>query len=169
MTNAVMLSSILDQCAVEGVQVTLANGQLTITGQQAALDEWRPLLRDLKAGLLKVLEQRTASFRRRVAMLSAHGLSDGEARTLAQRLQERDAVGDERRVCLECRHITGTVTARRCSQWTGAGLSGSQLPRELPTVLQRCKGFNLAPAVTSQRPSGHAHAMPAQHLEGAIQ
>lgn len=163
----------LECCTEEGVTVSVEAGKLVITGQPAALDEWRPLLRSFKAELLALLggalvlvEQRTAHFVRQ-------HVGPTEAQTLALRLQTRDAHRDERRLCLECSHLFDTARTHRCAQWRQAGHAGPQLPRELPIILQRCKGFHLVDIMPAAQPTRHARpatvARPATCFEGATQ
>lgn len=65
-----------------------------------------------------------------------------ESMALAVRLEARDWVwGDDRNVCLECRHLSGTATARRCANYHATGMPGPRVPAELVDVLQHCRGF----------------------------
>jgi len=139
-----LLESVLEQCRVDGVAVALVDGKLVITGQQAALDEWRPVLRGLKPELLELMKHAAEPTDKRTAHFIRQSVKPAEAHALALRLKVRDAQHDERRLCLECSHLFDTTRAPRCAQWRQAGHSGPQLPRELPTILQRCKGFHLA-------------------------
>jgi hypothetical protein len=139
-----MLDSILDQCVAEDVSVSLAGGKLILTGRQATLDEWRPLLGSMKAELLAMLADSAATLQRREAAFVTRGVDPGTAHALALRLKTRDGQNDERRLCLECSHLTGTADPRRCARWQRAGLGGPQVPRELPAILQRCNVFHQA-------------------------
>lgn len=78
----------------------------------------------------------------RLALFTERGLTMDEAKAMAERLQLRDGQMDERRVCLECLHLSGDVTARRCSQWRMLGYSDSRSCLDLVKILQRCAGFN---------------------------
>lgn len=71
---------------------------------------------------------------KREATLKANGLDDQHAERLAEQLLYRDRPdsGDDRRVCLECRHVRN----RRC----GVGL------QTVWSVLQRCERFATRPA-----------------------
>lgn len=168
------LDLVLECCTAEGVTVSLDGGKLVITGQPAALDEWRPVLRSVKdellallAGDLVLVDQRTAHFIRQ-------SIKPAAARALALRLKTRDGQHDERRLCLECSHLFDTTRSPRCAQWRQAGWSGPQLPRELPTILQRCKVFHLAGLESDSTPAHNtpparatAPTRPANHLEEA--
>lgn len=71
-------------------------------------------------------------------------LIDGES--LADKLVVRDREADDRRFCLECRHLYGVgQTSWRCGNWQAAGIAirsrDSQLPADLVLQLQRCDGF----------------------------
>lgn len=78
----------------------------------------------------------------RVVLFTERGLSLHEAETEADRLFTRDAQRDDRRLCLECAHLSGTVTTRRCSQWRALGLSSAAIPADLSLILQRCSEFD---------------------------
>ena len=49
---------------------------------------------------------------------------------------------DDRRVCLECRHLSGDVERRRCSQWRKLWLGDASMPADLVATLLRCAGFS---------------------------
>jgi hypothetical protein len=68
----------------------------------------------------------------------------GRAVTLAERLELRDHQRDDRRLCLECSHMSGTETARRCAQWPNTGMPGPRIPADTVDLLQRCSMFNEA-------------------------
>lgn len=173
MTIDSMLGAVLDRCAAEGVTLALVGGKLIIAGEQAALDEWRPLLRSLKPELIEMMTRATANTQRRAAAFAARGVDADAAHALARRLDVRDTRYDERRLCLECVHFLGMTNACRCAQWRQAKLAGQQLPRELPMILQRCKAFQ--PADLDQAPQSippapkRAYARPATYFEGATQ
>jgi len=163
----------LECCAAEGVSVSVEAGKLVIAGQPAALDEWRPLLRSIKAELLALLGDDLALVDQRVAHFVRQHVSPATARDLALRLKTRDAQHDERRLCLECSHLFDTARTHRCTQWRQAGHAGPQLPRELPIILQRCKGFHLADLKPSALPTHTTrpanNSRPAICLEGSVQ
>lgn len=79
----------------------------------------------------------------RLTLFMDRGLNTEEAEAMVDRLALRDEQHDERRLCLECLHLSGGVNGRRCAQWRKIGLiSGAAIPGELVTLLQRCVGFN---------------------------
>ncbi len=169
-----LLESVLEQCQADGVAVALVDGKLVITGQPAALDEWRPVLRDLKPELLELMTRAAEPIDKRTAYFIRQSVKPAAARALALRLKTRDSQHDERRLCLECSHLFDTTRAPRCAQWRHVGHGGPQLPRELPTILQRCKDFYLADIEPVGQPShdtppGRATtpARPATCFEGA--
>lgn len=167
------LDLMLECCTAEGVTVSVEAGKLVITGQPAALDEWRPLLRSFKADLLALLGGALMPVEQRAAHFVRQHVGPAESQTLALRLQTRDAHRDERRLCLECSHLFDTARTHRCAQWRQAGHAGPQLPRELPIILQRCKGFHLADITPAAKPTRHTRpatvARPATCFEGATQ
>ena len=81
-------------------------------------------------------------FTARLALFTGRGLKAEDADDLAQRLTRRDLERDDRRVCLECRHMYGDVERRRCSQWRKLWIGDASTPADLVDVLQRCTGFN---------------------------
>jgi hypothetical protein len=77
----------------------------------------------------------------RVALFLTHHVPATEAVQLAARLSRRDRERDERRLCLECAHLSGAADARRCANWRATGMRGNTIPAELVSMLQRCAGF----------------------------
>lgn len=67
------------------------------------------------------------------------GLTPHEAEALADALHQRDREGDDRRLCLECRHLRADDEGWRCA--SARGLRGP-LARDLVVRLRhRCPGF----------------------------
>lgn len=86
------------------------------------------------------------AFVARRARLMRWGWPESEAERLAERLTLRDRGGDDRRLCVECRHLGGRADSLwRCASSRTAGV-GSDLPRTLVVQLQRCPGFKDSPA-----------------------
>jgi hypothetical protein len=86
------------------------------------------------------------TFTARRYQFSYKGLPRAEAEALADILVVRDREQDDRRVCLECKHLAGFAsTSWRCLNWQAAGIatrpSDSQLPADFVVQLQRCDGF----------------------------
>ena len=68
-----------------------------------------------------------------------------DAEHLAERLTLRDREQDDRRLCLECAALADN---RRCELAAKGRLAGTDRRLEpVPTVLQRCPGFMLAPGL----------------------
>ena len=94
----------------------------------------------------------------RLRMFADKGLTIADAETLADKLVLRDRDQDDRRVCLECKHLGGRVAGSwRCGNWQAAGIAilprDSQLPADLVLQLQRCDGFTTAtPYSTTKTP-----------------
>lgn len=86
---------------------------------------------------IDTMAERTALFNRR-------GLATLEAELLADKLVTRDREADDRRLCLECAHLSRAGGAMRCAQWQWAGLGAPGIPAGLHLVLQRCDGFKAA-------------------------
>ncbi len=70
-----------------------------------------------------------ARYLKREATLKQNGLDDADAERLAERLLYRDrpGSGDDRKLCLECKNLRGTLCAKRLGP--------------LRFVMQRCDGF----------------------------
>jgi hypothetical protein len=85
----------------------------------------------------------------RLARFTDKGVCHDEAQLLADKLVIRDREQDDRRLCLECTHLTGYGrTSWRCSNWQRAGVAirarDNQLPVDLVLQLQRCDGLTHA-------------------------
>lgn len=84
------------------------------------------------------------AFTARQARFTRMGRADAEH--LAERLTLRDRQHDDRRLCLEC---TALAENRRCLVAARGRLAGADRRLEpVPTILQRCPGFTLAPGLT---------------------
>lgn len=81
------------------------------------------------------------TFNGRLHLFTRHGLDFTKAETLADSLIKRDRDGDDRRLCLECRHLQHGIGLWGCNHWRRAGLAVSGVPAEVVTLLQRCEGF----------------------------
>lgn len=84
----------------------------------------------------------TDLFTARIALFTDRGLNMDDASALADRMAHRDDEHDDRRICLECKHLSGDVVHRRCSQWRKLWIGDASTPADLVDVLQRCAGFN---------------------------
>jgi len=84
-------------------------------------------------------------FNRRAALFVRRGASDTQAEKLADALVLRDRDEDDRRACMECRHLQGN-SPWGCGNWLKAGIalcpSNAGLARELVIRLKRCQGFD---------------------------
>ena len=83
---------------------------------------------------IDTIAERTHLFNRR-------GLPALDAELLADKLVLRDRESDDRRLCLECAHLSGRAGSMRCAQWQRAGLGAAGVPAGFHLVLQRCDGF----------------------------
>ena len=93
------------------------------------------------------------TFEVRLHQFTQKGLARKDAEALADKLMFRDRDLDDRRVCLECKHLIGHGAGSwRCGNWKDAGLAirsrDAQLPAVLAVQLQRCDGFNAHPTFT---------------------
>jgi len=78
----------------------------------------------------------------RQALFCQRGAAPQDAERLADRLVNRDRDDDDRRLCLECRHLRG-AGPYRCGNARAAGLH-ADLARDLVLILQRCHGYDAA-------------------------
>ena len=86
------------------------------------------------------------TFTERLHQFTDKGLARNDGEALADKLVLRDRDKDDRRTCLECRHLAGHGSVSwRCSNWQLADVAirsrDAQLPADLVVQLQRCDGF----------------------------
>lgn len=86
------------------------------------------------------------TFTARLARFTDKGVTLEDAEALADRLVTRDRESDDRRLCLECFHLSGqSGKAWDCRNWKRAGVAlkarDAQLSAALVYRLQRCDGF----------------------------
>lgn len=86
------------------------------------------------------------TFTARLARFTDKGLGLDDADDLADKLVRRDRDLDDRRLCLECIHLSGQCgKAWDCRNWSRAGVAlrarDAQLSAALVFQLQRCDGF----------------------------
>ena len=86
------------------------------------------------------------TFMARLARFTDKGLGLDDAKALADKLVKRDRESDDRRLCLECTHLSSQYgKAWDCRHWQRAGVairaSDAQLSAALVIQLQRCDGF----------------------------
>jgi hypothetical protein len=81
----------------------------------------------------------------RLARFTGKGVIHGDAEQLADKLVTRNRDLDDRRLCLECSHLSGHAGSWRCRNWKLAGIAilarDAGLPSDLVRMLQRCDGF----------------------------
>ena len=72
------------------------------------------------------------------------GILPEVAEATADKLVIRDREKDDRRLCLECKHLNGYTTLR-CNNWKKAGIcnssEGAFVSSDFAILLQRCFGF----------------------------
>jgi hypothetical protein len=85
------------------------------------------------------------AFTARLARFTAKGVTHTDGEALADKLVTRDRESDDRRLCLECSHLSGHAGSWRCRDWQRAGIAiqsrDAGLPGDLVRTLQRCDGF----------------------------
>lgn len=157
--------SLVVECRNNGVTIKLAGDALTLAGDPGAVKVAADLVRPFKADLVRHLGHlacndpapATVEFPEtgaqdapappshttsaRVAVFRDKGLNPDDSLGLALRLAQRDQERDDRRVCLECAHLSGGGRSWSCSQWRKTGMKGPATPSDLVDILQRCAGF----------------------------
>lgn len=138
--------ALLSELADAGVSVTADGESLVIRPASKLTDSMRAALREAKPDLLRMLRELSAvawtdgdiaSFTDRRARLLRWGWAEPDAEALAERLVIRDREQDHRVSCTDCRHYR----PNRCGNHRRAGLSTSEVWRDLAALLQRCPGF----------------------------
>jgi hypothetical protein len=144
-----------------GFSVEVAGDRLLVGPASKLTDDLRAAVRAAKPDLLALLnrphkltlaegdaahaepwdEAAIGRFVARVSLFLRRGIDAAHADDLAERLHLRDAQGDDRALCVECRHLAGHgSSAWRCGNADVAGI-GRDLPDALVTQPQRCPGF----------------------------
>ena len=86
------------------------------------------------------------TFTERLVRFTDKGVIHADAEQLADKLVTRDRESDDRRLCLECLHLSGHAAGSwGCRNWQRAEVANTsrdaRLPDELVRTLQRCDGF----------------------------
>lgn len=148
---------LLHELAEAGFRVTAEGDRLVIRPGSKLTDTLRAALREAKPDLVVLLrdpaqrplapawwgwdDEAIARFEARRDRLVRWGWPDQQAEDLAERLHMRDAHADHRALCLECRHLSGTLASGwRCGNHKAANVS-RELAGELVTMFQDCPGF----------------------------
>ena len=160
---------LLTYLAGAGLSVTADGDRLVIRPASRLTDPMRAALRDAKpellallAGIARTPEQRPymltkaqgdvahaepwdeaaiGRFLARVTHIQPRGFAEQDAEDLAEQLHLRDVQADYRHTCLECAHLSGSVsTDWRCGNHRTADL-GRDLTAGLVTMAQVCAGF----------------------------
>ena len=85
-------------------------------------------------------DKQISRFAFRTALFQRRGAPAGYADELADRLAERDFERDDRRMCLECKHLQHGGGCFAASQgWMAKGTPKRYEP--VPDLLQRCECF----------------------------
>ncbi|MGO4609548.1 hypothetical protein AB4142_24700 [Variovorax sp. 2RAF20] len=154
------VQDVVDVLCAAGLSLTATGQALKVTPASALTAELRELIRASKAELMCWLAGENAPgadpdrwcwpssgamngteldcFTVRLARFTDQGLSLIEAEALADKLVLRDRDGDDRRLCLECEHLSG----RRCGAWQRASVGTQALPASLLALPQRCAAFD---------------------------
>jgi hypothetical protein len=134
-TSAATLAKFRAASLALDASIVAAGGSLAIPGSVSALTTttvMNPRERDTQTA--------------RLGRFTDKGVSHDDAEFLADKLLSRDRESDDRRLCLECTHLSGYGrTSWRCSNWQRAGIAirarDNQLAADLVLQLQRCDGL----------------------------
>ncbi|MCY1206637.1 hypothetical protein D9M72_182110 [compost metagenome] len=154
------VQDVVDVLRAAGLSLTATGQALKVTPASALTVELREMIRASKAELMGWLavENKPGAdpdrwcwphsnamngteigrFTVRLTRFTDQGLSLIEAEALADKLVLRDRDGDDRRLCLECAHLSG----RRCGAWQRAAVGTQALPISLLALSQRCAAFD---------------------------
>ena len=132
--------ALIRQAQDAGVALRMVGGKLKAVGKLSVVQSWAPRLREHKLELIEALAAIDPN------SLPGEARATGNAEVLADKLVTRDRDLDDRRICLECRHLSGVgQTSWRCGNWQAAKVAHRardvQLPADLVRKLQRCDGF----------------------------
>lgn len=162
MTAAALLAELLEcglepEVTADGKGIAVNAGLLTDAQRQAIRDHKEELIGAIMAAVPVTTaadlwaclcgsakcEPGACTFMARRAFFQWRGAAPRDADDAAETLAQRDQGDDERRMCLECRHLRGTGP-HRCGNPRAAGLLSGDLPRALVHTLQRCHGHKAA-------------------------
>jgi hypothetical protein len=162
---------LLQHLRAVGIRIVVEGALLRVTPADRLTDDMRAAIRAHKPDLLALLAQRgrphklTKSeadaainrFVARVGLFLRRGLNATDANDVAERLHLRDNQIDDRRQCLECRHLSGNrSTGWRCAVPEASGF-GPGLLRDLALCLQRCPEFDEPGLVCLRDPIADSH------------
>ena len=86
------------------------------------------------------------TFQSRLRTFTGRGMSEAEAERMADQSITRDRQNDDRRYCLECRHLQGREGHYLCGNWHQAGIclhsQNKGLAADYVRLPKRCTGFN---------------------------
>ena len=86
------------------------------------------------------------TFQSRLRTFTGRGMSEAEAERMADQSITRDRQNDDRRYCLECRHLQGREGHYSCGNWHQAGIclhsQNKGLAADYVRLPKRCTGFN---------------------------
>ena len=88
------------------------------------------------------------TFSARAIRFTEKGVTPTDGEALVGKLMARDRDADDRRLCLECTHLSGYAQTFSCRAWKRAGIAikaqAAGLPVDLVRTLQRCDAFTHA-------------------------
>lgn len=129
--------NVLEHLAAAGLTVALVGDKLHVSPAGLLTDDLRCLIRDGRKSIVDALLPKPFVVWR--DRLTGAGLARPESEVLARVLIGRAADRDDRRICIECRHLAG----HRCRAGGMGLLRGVQRDIEpCRFILQRCEAFS---------------------------
>lgn len=154
-------AQVLSHLQAAGFRLRADGDRLTVAPASLLRDDDRNIIKAHKAGLLALLKGPPAPPETprlaandvpgasgtatptavRLARMARMAWPEEKAQAAADRLERRDADGDDRRMCVECSHLGDSG---RCIAAAAGRLRNTDRRHEpVPDLLQRCEAFGL--------------------------
>jgi len=129
-----------------GLSIKPIHASIELDRQQAGLPDDLPVCDGAWPHGLAWSLTENDTFQSRLRAFTGRGLNAHESETLADKTITRDRQNDDRRYCLECRHLQGLEGRYSCGNWQQAGICLHSQNKGLAAVYvrlpKRCTGFN---------------------------
>lgn len=158
--------NLLEHLRAAGLHLAMVDAKIVVTPRAMLTDELRKTIKYNRDALARSLapirrssnplmtaeqaddchagawdDAEVSAFATRVLILLRRGIGADDADDLAERLTLRDREGDDRRMCVECSHLSD---GGRCLADAAGRVHGADRRLEpVTTILQRCETFGL--------------------------